>query len=94
MPVEGGTRAGDKARRSSSGAPGRHPRRRPSRTSSPVGRAKSKEAGIGTTPWTWPTVTASCFCANHVRIPVNEMDRVDWSRVTRVKILKIEVGHG
>jgi proteic killer suppression protein len=34
------------------------------------------------------------FCANHVRIPVIEMDRVDWSRVTRVKLLKIEVGHG
>ena len=34
------------------------------------------------------------FCANHVRIPVKEMDRVDWSRVTRVKILKIEVRHG
>ena len=34
------------------------------------------------------------FCANHVRIPVNETDRVDWSRVTRVKILQIEVGHG
>ena len=34
------------------------------------------------------------FCANHVRIPVDETYRVDWSRVTRVKILKIEVGHG
>jgi toxin HigB-1 len=33
------------------------------------------------------------FCANHVRIPLDEMDRVDWSRVSRVKILKIEVGH-
>jgi proteic killer suppression protein len=33
------------------------------------------------------------FCANHNRIPLNETDRVDWSRVTRVKILKIEVGH-
>jgi len=34
------------------------------------------------------------FCANHVRIPVKETDRVDWSKVTRVKILKIEVRHG
>ena len=34
------------------------------------------------------------FCANHVRIPVDETDRVDWSKVTRVKILKIEVRHG
>lgn len=34
------------------------------------------------------------FCANHNRIPANEANRVDWSRVTRVKILKIEVGHG
>jgi len=34
------------------------------------------------------------LCANHVRIPVHETNRVDWSRVTQVKVLKIEVGHG
>ena len=34
------------------------------------------------------------FCANHNRIPVNETGGVDWSRVTRIKILQIEVRHG
>lgn len=34
------------------------------------------------------------LCANHARIPVYETNRVDWSRVTQVKILRIEVGHG
>ncbi len=33
------------------------------------------------------------LCANHARIPVHETNRVDWSRVTQVKVLKIEVGH-
>lgn len=34
------------------------------------------------------------FCANHVTIPVLESGSVDWSKVNRVKILRIESNHG
>jgi hypothetical protein len=34
------------------------------------------------------------LCANHNRTPFLEENRVDWSRVTRVKVLRIEVDHG
>lgn len=30
------------------------------------------------------------FCANHVRNPLLKCDKVDWSRVSRIKILRIE----
>jgi proteic killer suppression protein len=34
------------------------------------------------------------FCANHRDVPVHKTGRVDWSRVDRIKILKIEDVHG
>ena len=34
------------------------------------------------------------FCANHTEIPLLESGDVDWSRVSRVKILRIEGDHG
>jgi len=34
------------------------------------------------------------FCANHNAIPMLESGGVDWSRVSRVKILRIESDHG
>lgn len=33
------------------------------------------------------------FCANHNTIPLLKSGGVDWSRVSRVKILRIESGH-
>lgn len=30
------------------------------------------------------------FCANHNRIPILQKDKVDWSQVTRIKIMNIE----
>lgn len=34
------------------------------------------------------------FCANHVSTPKRECGGVDWSRVSRIKILRIESEHG
>ena len=34
------------------------------------------------------------FCANHHVIPVLESGDVDWSKVSRIKILEIERDHG
>ncbi len=34
------------------------------------------------------------FCANHTTVPELESGGVDWSRVSRVKILEIERDHG
>ena len=34
------------------------------------------------------------FCANHSKNPVTETDELDWSRISRVKILRIERDHG
>lgn len=34
------------------------------------------------------------FCANHNVIPVLESGDVDWSKVSRIKILRIERDHG
>jgi toxin HigB-1 len=34
------------------------------------------------------------FSANHVNNPTGREDNLDWSRVTRIKILRIEEGHG
>lgn len=33
------------------------------------------------------------FCANHDKIPVVESRRIDWSKVDRIKILKIGADH-
>ncbi len=33
------------------------------------------------------------FTANHPNNPINE-DKIDWSRVSRVKILRIETSNG
>lgn len=33
------------------------------------------------------------ICANHNTTPVLESGNVDWSKVTRIKILRIEVAH-
>jgi toxin HigB-1 len=34
------------------------------------------------------------FCANHNSIPMLKPNRVNWSRVSRVKVLRIENYHG
>lgn len=34
------------------------------------------------------------FCANHSINPITETGDVDWSRVSRIKILRIEGNHG
>lgn len=34
------------------------------------------------------------FCANHNTVPLLESGAVDWARVSRVKILRIESNHG
>jgi hypothetical protein len=33
------------------------------------------------------------LCANHSNVPVLKTGGVDWSRVSRIKVHKIEVGH-
>jgi hypothetical protein len=33
------------------------------------------------------------FCANHTRNPTNETDDLDWPRISRIKILRIERSH-
>lgn len=33
------------------------------------------------------------FCCNHVNQPLNKSGRVDWSKVNRIKIFKIEGGN-
>lgn len=33
------------------------------------------------------------FCANHNAIPLLESGSVDWSRISRIKILRIESEH-
>jgi hypothetical protein len=34
------------------------------------------------------------FTANHVSNPTTQENNLDWNRVTRIKILRIEEGHG
>jgi hypothetical protein len=34
------------------------------------------------------------LCANHNTLPVLESGGVDWGRVSRIKILRIETEHG
>ena len=34
------------------------------------------------------------FCANHPKNPMTESGELDWARVSRVKILRIEYDHG
>ena len=34
------------------------------------------------------------FCANHTATPIGESGDVDWSKVRRIKILRIESNHG
>lgn len=34
------------------------------------------------------------FMPNHVSNPMTQENNLDWSRVTRIKILRIEEGHG
>jgi len=34
------------------------------------------------------------FCVNHHTVPTRESGDVDWSRVTRVRILSVECDHG
>ncbi len=34
------------------------------------------------------------FCANHPRNPLTESGEIDWSRVSRIKILRVEEDHG
>lgn len=33
------------------------------------------------------------FCANHVKIPLDGNGKVDWMRVSRIRILRIETIH-
>jgi hypothetical protein len=33
------------------------------------------------------------LCANHNEIPLTKSSRIDWSKVSRVRIHKIEVAH-
>jgi hypothetical protein len=35
-----------------------------------------------------PTVII-VFCANHASVPLNDLGRVSWSRVSRIKILEV-----
>jgi hypothetical protein len=34
------------------------------------------------------------FCAGHVKVPATASGETDWSKVTKVKILALEVAHG
>jgi len=34
------------------------------------------------------------FCANHVKIPRTRSGEVNWQKVSRIKLLEIEVAHG
>ena len=33
------------------------------------------------------------FCANHTNNPITESGKIDWSRVSRIKIIRIESNH-
>lgn len=37
---------------------------------------------------------AIVFCANHTENPLDGDDQIDWSKVSRIKILKIREKHG
>ena len=37
---------------------------------------------------------AIVFCANHTENPLDGDNRIDWSKVSRIKILKIRESHG